>query len=126
DAFDFLKRETGRYDTIYMDAFLEPGPERDPRGIPQRLKTIEFLRSLHQRLQPGGVVAFNLSEHAGTRGDIRNIAAAFPTTYVFKVPQTKNWVVIASVHQQKHSPEALRDAGLTLDRARTVGFSFAE
>jgi spermidine synthase len=124
DAFDYLRRDVGRYDVIYMDAFLEPGPQTDPRGIPQQLKTADFLRSLRQKLTPGGAVAFNLSEHAHTDRDIQTIASAFPTTYEYRVPGTKNRVVIATEEARPRSSSALRNAGRALDAARPVGFSF--
>ncbi len=124
DAFNYLGRDVGRYDVIYMDAFLEPGPETDPRGIPQNLKTADFLRALGQKLKPGGVVAFNLSEHGTTDQDIRTIASAFPSTYEFRVPRTKNRVVIASQEPAPRSAENLRAAGRALDAAHPAGFSF--
>ncbi len=126
DAFHYLRRDVGRYDAIYMDAFLEPGPETDPRGIPQQLKTADFLRSLHDKLQPGGVVAFNLSEHHDTSRDIRTIASAFPSTYGFRVPGTQNRVVIATLENKPKSKEELLAAGRTLDQSHRTGFSFEQ
>jgi spermidine synthase len=126
DAFDFLGRDVGRYDAIYMDAFLEPGPKTDPRGVPQNLKTTDFLRSLRHKLNPGGVIAFNLSEHRQTQQDIRTIAAAFPSIYEFQVPNTKNRVILATMDPAPRSGAALRAAGRRLDAQRSVGFSFGE
>ncbi len=124
DAFDYLRRDTGRYDAIYMDAFLEPGPKTDPRGVPQNLKTTDFLRGLRQKLNPGGVIAFNLSEHRQTEQDIRTIASAFPAIYEFRVPKTKNRVVIVTLDPASESVPELRAAGQRLDAEHSVGFSF--
>ena len=124
DAFLYLRRNVGLYDAIYMDAFLEPGADTDPRGIPQQLKTVDFLVSLRAKLAPGGVVAFNLSEHESTEQDLRTIATAFPTTYVYRVPESQNRVVIATGETAPAPAKDLRAAGRLLDRGHRVGFSF--
>ncbi len=126
DAFHFLRRDIGRYDAIYMDAFLEPGPQTDPRGIPQQLKTADFLRSLTEKLNPGGVVAFNLSEHARTNRDVRMIASVFPTVYEYRVPYSRNRVLVATLEPRRQSPAGLRSAGRALDASHRVGFSFEQ
>lgn len=124
DAIVYLRRNQSRYDVIYMDAFLKPGADTDARGIPQRLKTVGFLRDLHRQLTADGVVAFNLVEHPGLKQDLRTIADAFPATYVFRVPQTLNLTVIASLESGVRSPESLRAAGRDLDAMVDAGFSF--
>ena len=124
DAFKFLARDQGKYDAIYMDAFLEPGEDTDARGIPKRLKTIEFLKGLRRHLGEGGVVAFNLAEHPGLKRDFEAIAAAFPVVYTSQVPGTRNHVVIASPDPADTAPESLREAGRELDRTLRVGVSF--
>jgi spermidine synthase len=124
DAFRYLERDHGTYDVIYMDAFLEPGSETDVRGIPKHLKTVRFLKSLQQKLSPGGVVAFNLVDHPGMNRDLRSISEAFPTVRVFRVPGTKNFSVIASPDPAAPSAELLRLRGRDLDRTLKTGFSF--
>jgi len=126
DAIQFLQRDHGNYDAIYMDAFLEPGTETDARGIPKKLKTVEFLKSLHRQLTPGGVVAFNIAEHPELPRDLEAIAEAFPTVLTAKAPQTNNHVVIASPDPVKRSMGMLRAAGRNLDRLLLLGFSLEE
>ena len=124
DAFVYLQRDNGLYDAIYMDAFLEPGPETDPRGIPQELKTVDFLVSLRGKLAPDGVVAFNLSEHESTDQDVQTIARAFPTIYEYRVPDSQNRVVIATGEFAATPAKDLCAAGRKMDGRRPVGFSF--
>lgn len=124
DAFRFLDRNHGKYDAIYMDAFLEPGEETDVRGIPTRLKTIAFLKSLQRHLAADGVVAFNLVEQPDLREDIATISAAFPSTHVFRVPGTKNFTVIATRGNSPVSRRRLLAEGRELDHRLDVGLSF--
>lgn len=124
DAFRYLERDHGKYDVIYMDAFLEPGADTDVRGIPKHLKTVRFLKSLHQKLTPGGVVAFNIVDHAGMNRDLRSISEAFPSVRVFRVPGTKNFSVIASPDRDVPAADVLRVRGRDLDRSLKTGFSF--
>ncbi len=124
DAILYLQRDHGKYDVIYMDAFLEPGADTDARGIPKKLKTVEFLKGLHRQLNPGGVVAFNIAEHPELAGDLEAIAEAFPVVYQAVAPDTKNHVVIALKDPGKRSPEGLRVAGRALDQSYDTGFSF--
>ncbi|MES2658325.1 MAG: fused MFS/spermidine synthase [Verrucomicrobiota bacterium] len=124
DAIVYLQRDHGKYDVIYMDAFLEPGMETDARGIPKKLKTVEFLKGLHRQLNPGGVVAFNISEHPELDQDLAKISEAFPVVYRAKAPGTNNHVVIASPDPVRRAREDLLDAGRKLDRSLEVGFSF--
>jgi spermidine synthase len=124
DALLFLQHDHGKYDAIYMDAFLEPGDDTDPRGIPQKLKTAEFLKGLHRHLTPGGVVAFNIVEHPGLSRDLESISAAFPVVHTAKAPGTGNHVVIASPDPAGRTSENLRAAGRALDAALDPGFSF--
>lgn len=126
DAIQFLRRDHGKYDAIYMDAFLEPGAETDARGIPKKLKTVEFLKSLHRQLTPGGVVAFNIAEHPELPRDLETISEAFPTVLTAKAPQTNNHVVIASPEPAQHPAAARRATGRDLDRALDLGFSFED
>jgi spermidine synthase len=126
DAILYLQRDHGRYDVIYMDAFLEPGEETDARGIPKKLKTVEFLKGLHRQLNPGGVVAFNIAEHPELSRDLESVSEAFPVVYAAKAPGTKNHVVIASPEPLWRSPEELRAIGSKLDRSLKVGISFED
>jgi spermidine synthase len=96
DAVKFVESAADRYDLILMDAFLRPSSDTDTTGVPTRLKTLEFLGRLKRTLAPGGVVAFNVNEHANMADDIAAVAAAFGRVAVYRSPPTDNKVVIAS------------------------------
>jgi spermidine synthase len=96
DAATFVESTAERYDVILMDAFLRPSGETDPTGVPTGLKTQAFLASVRRALAPGGVVAFNVNEHASMAEDIAAVAAAFGHVAVYRCPPADNKVVIAA------------------------------
>lgn len=96
DAVAFVESTADRYDLILMDAFLRPSSDTDATGVPTGLKTLAFLRRLKQALAPGGVVAFNVNEHASMADDIAAVAAAFGHAAVYRCPPSDNKVVIAT------------------------------
>jgi spermidine synthase len=95
DAVAFVEAVTDPYDMILMDAFLRPSSDTDSTGVPNRLKTLEFLARLKQALAPGGVVAFNVNEYASMADDIAAITTAFGQVAVYRSPPSDNKVVIA-------------------------------
>jgi len=96
DAVAFVEATTDRYDLILMDAFLRPSSDTDATGVPAGLKTLAFLGRLKRALAPGGVVAFNVNEHASMADDIAAVAAAFGHAVVYRCPPSDNKVVIAA------------------------------
>jgi spermidine synthase len=96
DAVTFVESTTDRYDLILMDAFLRPSNDTDTTGVPTRLKTLEFLGRLKRTLAPGGVIAFNINEHATMADDIAAVATAFGRVAVYRCPPADNRVVIAA------------------------------
>lgn len=125
DAFDYLARAEEKYDVIYMDAFLKPGEGNDSTGAPLHLKTVRFLKSLHARLEPGGVVAFNMMAGPAMTRDLEAIRRAFPSAYSFQVPQRTNLVAVGTL-EEKHRPrEELVRLGRRLDQEFAFGFSLA-
>ncbi len=96
DAVAFVESTADRYDLILMDAFLRPSSGTDATGVPTDLKTLAFLGRLKQALAPGGVVAFNVNEHASMADDIAAVAAAFGHAVVYRCPPADNRVVIAT------------------------------
>ena len=107
DGFEQLRDpEVSPYDVIYMDAFLQPSEETDSTGAPLRLRTVEFLREVRQRLSPQGVLLINLNEHPQVARDVRSIRAAFSSSLIWRVPQTGN-LIVAAFNSAAPSPQTL-------------------
>jgi spermidine synthase len=126
DAFKFFGRGSNRYDVIYMDAFLKPSGDTDTTGVPMRLKTEAFLRTVQQRLNPEGVVVWNLNGHEAIGEDVRAIQKTFPQAYYFKVPGEDNHVVVGSTSSKRVSRAAMESTGATIDKRLHADFSFAQ
>jgi len=124
DGSDFLRRTPERYDLILMDAHLHPSEQTDSEGLPLRLRTAAFLRDLHERLRPGGVVLFNMIEGSGTAAYINNIRAVFPAVEVFRPGWSSNVVVVGASSVSRLSEDELRKRARVLDRRGGYGFSF--
>ena len=116
DAFDFLSEAHGPFDALYMDAFLKPSVDSGLENVTQRLKTLEFLQSLLRQLKPGGIVAFNLHQHASsTPGDLDALRTAFPQVYLFGVPGTGNLIAICNADSQRVTTETLNERAAALE-----------
>jgi spermidine synthase len=125
DAVAFVESAADRYDLILMDAFLRPSSDTDTTGVPTRLKTLAFLGHLKRALAPGGVVAFNVNEHASMADDIAAVAAAFGRVVVYRCPPADNKVVIAAAGGIATDDEVRARIG-ALDARFGGALSFAE
>ena len=108
-----------------MDAFLRPSSDTDTTGVPTRLKTLEFLGRLKQALAPGGVVAFNLNEHARMADDIAAVATTFGQVAVYRCPPADNKVVLAGAGGMPTDNEVRARIG-ALDARFGGALSFAD
>lgn len=124
DGFEYLRRSPDRYDVILMNAHLKPSEQTDVTGLLLRLKTVAFLRSLHERLRPGGIVVFNLIEGPDTPADIGNIRAAFAAIDVFRSAAAGNVIVVGMASGNRPGDGELRERARALDRRGERGFSF--
>jgi len=126
DAVAFVASTADRYDLILMDAFLRPSSDTDPTGVPTTLKTLEFLGRLKQALAPGGVIAFNVNEHASMADDINAVATAFGRVAVYRCPPADNKVVIATEGGIMPTDDEMRARIGPLDARFAGALSFAE
>jgi spermidine synthase len=92
DARPWLRRASGGYDLIVVDAYRQP-------YIPFYLATREFFDLARERLAPGGIVAVNVGHPKGSdeleRVLGRTMSAAFPTVLRNPVEPT-NTVLVGS------------------------------
>lgn len=124
DGLEYLQTSDARYDVIYMDAFLRPSGGTDAVGVPLHLKTLAFYGEVRKRLNPDGLVVFNVNPHAKVAKDIRAVEESFPNTYVFPLGGNEGYVVVASTAKEKLSPRTIRDEAARLDRRFKAPFSF--
>lgn len=123
DGLKFLNETRNKYDVIYIDAFLKPSAATDATGAPLDQRTRQFYKALQTKLNPGGLVAFNVNRHARDAEDIRNIRDAFAQAYVFPIPG--EYVVIASTDAARVTNAELEARGRELDRRfNAPGISF--
>jgi spermidine synthase len=124
DGHDYLQRASGRYDLILIDAHLHPGERTDRMGHPLSLKSDEFYRSIHDRLNPGGVVMFNVLDGPDAQRYVEGIRRAFGATDVYLPRGTGNIIVFAASHAPLAGPAELGERARALDRRGGYGFSF--
>ncbi len=125
DGLKFLADTRKKYDVIYIDAFLKPSAATDATGAPLAQRHRQFYKSLQTKLNPRGLVAFNVNRHARDTEDIRNIRDAFAQTYVFPIPHV--YVVIGSTDTTRVAYADLEERGRELDRRfNAPGISFRE
>jgi spermidine synthase len=124
DGFKFIAEAKKPYDVIYMDAFLKPSADTDGTGAPLSLRTQQFYEQMQSKLKPGGVVVYNLNPHPQLADDIRQIAEAFPQTYVFPLARYGGAVVVGSTVAERVPPQELAARGLALDRRFKSDLSF--
>lgn len=82
DGRGYLDRCVEKYDLILLDAFFS-------RTIPHRLSTVEFFRTVDQRLTPHGLLGININGAVnGSRSSLfrsiyKTLAGVFPELYLF-------------------------------------------
>jgi spermidine synthase len=123
DGTEYLKNTRSLYDVIYMDAFLKPSQETDDTGVPMRMKTVQFYKEVQKKLNPDGVVVFNLNPHAGLDDDVKTIREAFPQVYVFGL-NGSGLVVVGSTAEKRVGATALARTAAQLDHRFKATFSF--
>jgi spermidine synthase len=126
DAQDYLKNTEARYDVIYLDAFLKPSAGTDMAGVPLALKTVQFYKEIQKKLAANGLIVYNLHPTDQAADDIKNIRAAFPQTYVFRVTGFGGYVVVGSLDERRQDAAALKAAGAELDRRFKTRYSFRD
>jgi len=124
DGFDYLGRTSRRYDLILVDAHLNPGNRTDAAGHPLALQSEEFFRSVHDRLNPGGVVMFNSLAGAESRRYIESIRRAFAAVDLYEPPGSGNVMAFAAAHGRLAGESELRERARALDSRGGFGFSF--
>jgi len=124
----FLRRSTGRYDLIILDAYVQG---RYGSSIPQHLATKEFFELVRDHLTTNGVFADNVigtlnNWHAGIVGaTYRTLKTVFPQVYLFPARTSLNVVLQATKASVLPDLNGLRRRAFVLGqsgRVRLPGF----
>jgi len=117
DGREFIKKATTRWDLILLDAYGDD-------YIPFPLTTVEFVRSVAERLEPDGAVVSNVWYRNDKifRAMIRTFHEVFPNIYVFKGIKSVNGIVVATRVSPAPSCSAIKDKARA--SAKTYGFNF--
>lgn len=94
DSRVFMQTTTEQFDLIVLDSFT------NEYYIPWHLTTQEFFTTVHDHITPGGALVFNI----GSLGEdtalfaslIATLQSTFPEVNVVPIPDSLNYVVIAS------------------------------
>ena len=112
----FLRRNSARYGAILLDAYTEG---RYGASLPHHLATQEFFTLARDRLEPDGVLAYNvMGSLGGWRADIvgavyRTLKLVFPQVYVFPATESQNVVLVATRAPQAATPAWLNQQART-------------
>ena len=124
DGRDFLERSAARYDLILIDAHLHPDARTDSTGHPLSLRSAPFYRSVRERLNPGGMVMFNVIKGRDSDAYVDKIGKAFGSIDVYRPVGTGNIIVFASADAALPGEGELRARAQAFDRRGGYGFSF--
>ncbi len=126
DGFEYLEATQETYDVIYMDAFLKPSRDTDRTGVPERLKTMAFYKSVQSKLSSDGMVVFNLNIHWGMEEDISTLREAFLETYLFECPGSRNLVAVCTMSVNSSDAKTLEARASEMDKRFMASFSFRD
>lgn len=123
DGRVFLRRARERYDLIAMDAYVK---HRYGSSIPAHLVTREFMEMARDRLNPQGVLAYNVigTTHGWKSGIVgalaRTMLEAFPYVYYAPASDSLNVVLFATRAAEPKTAADQHLRALRLLRAETV------
>lgn len=117
DGRQFLKGTRAKYDLILMDAYTS-----NPYGsfIPFHLATAEFFALAKSRLNPGGLLAYNvIGQLNGYRKSIigslfKTMEGSFTNIYMFPANTSRNVVLVADTGLQKYTRTSLTSSARSL------------
>lgn len=124
DGLKYLEATDAKYDVIYMDAFLKPSAETDKTGAPLKSRTLVFYESIQKKLNPDGLVVFNLNPHADLDDDLATIKKGFKQAYVFKLAKGQGSVVVAGMSADREKLPTLQKRAQEVDQRFRTTFSF--
>ncbi len=122
DGRRFLSSSGRRWDYIYCDVYIG-------HAIPFHLTTIEFMRTVREKLTPEGIFGFNIAGRLDLpfpRAIYRTVAEAFPFVTGFAVAGSDNHLLLGVPHTSWVPEERLLERGRELDHRWRFDPSLAE
>jgi spermidine synthase len=117
DARVFVDNTTSRYDVVLVDTY------KNQIYIPAHIASYQFFHAVSNVLQDGGVVSVNAGgvsfEDPVVDKLCRTIAAVFGQAWAFRVPNSRNFVLVARKGQDI-DPGCLRQIEATDEALKTV------
>lgn len=117
DGRTYLRRTTGRYDLILLDAYVK---HRYGSSMPPHLATREFFEIARDRLTTNGILAYNVITVISAGGSDalralgRTLQAVFPQVYQFQATDSLNVVLVATRETRRLSMPELRQRAAAL------------
>ena len=121
DGREYVQKATSKWDLILLDAYGDD-------YIPFPLTTVEFVRSVADKLDPNGAVVSNVWYRNDKifRAMIRTFHEVFPNIYVFKGIKSVNGIVVATRAAPAPSCAAIKDKARAAAKSYGFNFNFEE
>jgi len=123
DGRVYLRRDTGKYDLILLDAYVQ---SRYGSSIPQHLATREFFLLARYHMTTNGVLAYNvIGNLSGWRADIigaiyQTLKSVFPQVYLCPAHGSKTIVLVATMASVRAEIGPLRQRAQRLVDSKRV------
>jgi spermidine synthase len=121
DGREFIRKATSKWDLVLLDAYGDD-------YIPFPLTTVEFVRSVAEKLDPNGAVVSNVWYRNDKifRAMIRTFHEVFPNIYVFKGIKSVNGIVVATRGTPALTCDAIKDKARAAAKGYGFNFDFQE
>jgi len=121
DGGRYLKRNTGPWDLVFLDAY-------DGDEVPSHLATRAFFDLVRARLAPGGVAVMNLAvDDDKLQQKIRErFAGAFPGCTAVTEPEWGNVLLFGTATRKGHGLAPLTARARALSKARGLPFQLGD
>ena len=122
DGRRFVKKNTRKYDIIFLDAYRN-------NNIPFHLTTLEFLKEVRLRLKKDGVFVSNISIRPWTKLFdclLRTYSEAFSQSFVFLSKEGGNFIFVATPNEHGPVLDQLMERASKIDSSKGWDLNLAD
>jgi spermidine synthase len=121
DGRAYVQSAAGRWDAVVLDAFGE-------EYVPFELSTVEFVRGVRARIEPGGAVIANLWDTNDKlfRAMLKTIAQVFSPVYVFEGVASGNVIVVGKLDSARADCRAAQQRAAAYAARHAFSFDLME